>query len=430
MHRTQSALRKAERLGGKDALNCIAEINEAALEEAHFQGRKPSEASGMPGELLLRGVPILVKDNIDVQGMHTTAGSLALSDNIALSDAPVIKNLRRHGAVILGKTNMTEFANFVSPNMPGGYSSRGGQVIHAINKEVSPSGSSSGSGVAVSAGIVSMAVGTDTSFSMTACALFNGICAIKPPIGVLPTQGIIPIAKTLDSPGPMTDTFLDALRMYRAMRSEPFPEIKAAPLDRLHIAVNQANRDIADKIKEGEEAFLQKTIARLKEVGAEVDDIVQEPEPLLSTIMKWEFKPLLEDYLRSSTASRKTLAKIVDYYKANPDTMMKYGIDLLTGALEETPGGLMGEEYLEAMRYRKTRIEQVRNEIEKYDAVLMTGPSNVMHLCGLPSVTVAAREKNVMGIRHGVILYGTDEKRLYAAALSIERLLQEEREET
>ena len=142
MHRTQKALRQAERLGGPDALNCIAELNEFALEEANFQGRKPSEASGMPGELLLRGVPILVKDNIDVKGLHTTAGSLALSDNLALSDAPVIRNLRRHGAVILGKTNMTEFANYVSSKMPGGYSSHGGQVRHAICESATPGGSS------------------------------------------------------------------------------------------------------------------------------------------------------------------------------------------------------------------------------------------------------------------------------------------------
>lgn len=427
MHRTQRALTKAKRIGGPGALNCISEINENVLEEAHFQNRLPSPGSGMPGELLLRGVPILVKDNIDVQGMHTTAGSLALSDNLALTDAPVIRNLRRHGAVILGKTNMTEFANYVSPKMPGGYSSRGGQVIHAIDKNVSPAGSSTGSGVAVSAGIVSMAVGTDTSFSITACAMFNGICAIKPPVGVLPTQGIVPISKTLDSPGPMADTFLDALRMYRAMRNEPFPEIKAAPLDRLCIAVNQANRAVVDEaIKEGTEAFLQKTIDSLKEAGAEVEEVLQEAEMQLATLMKWEFKPMLEEYLRSSSASRKTLARIVEYYEANPDTMMKYGIDYLRDALDNTPGGLMGEEYLEAMRFRKNRIEQVRSEIEKYDAVLMTGPSSVMHFCGLPSVTVAGSEKDGNGIRRSLIMYGIDEKRLYASALAVERLLNAE----
>ncbi len=420
MHRTQRAMRKAEQLGGKDALNCIAEINEAALDEANYQGRKPSAASGEPGELLLRGVPILVKDNIDVKGMHTTAGSLALADNLALEDAHVIRNLRRHGAVILGKTNMTEFANYVSSDMPGGYSSRGGQVIHAICESAEPGGSSTGSGVAVSAGIVSMAVGTDTSFSIIACAQFNGICAIKPPVGVLSQEGIIPVAKTLDSPGPMADTFLDAFRMYRAMRDEVFPDIRPASVSRLRIAVNDAN---GEKLDDGQKAFYERLVGQLREAGATVEKIHQEKEPMLKTIMKWEFKPMLEMYLRTSTASRKTLSEIVDFYEANPDTMMKYGHDYLRAALDETPGGLMGEEYLEALRYRKKRIEEVRSAIGEYDAVLMTGPTNVMHFCGLPSVTVAGAEKDEQGIRRAVILYGADEKKLYAAACGLERMM-------
>ncbi len=420
MHRTQRAWRKAQQLGGKDALNCIAEINESALEEANYQGRKPSEASGMPGELLLRGVPILVKDNIDVKGMHTTAGSLALEDNLALEDAHVIRNLRRHGAVILGKTNMTEFANYVSPKMPAGYSSRGGQVRHAISDSAEPGGSSTGSGVAVSAGIVSMAVGTDTSFSIIACAKFNGICGLKPPVGMLSQEGIIPVAKTLDSAGPMAENLLDALRMYRAMRDEPFPDLRPLPLDRLRIAVNQANPDL---VSEGEKAFIDVVIGKLQAAGTSVKTVLQEKEPMLKTIMKWEFQPMLEKYLRSSTASRKTLSEIVAFYEENPDTMMKYGHGFLKAALEETPGGLLGEEYLEALRFRKARIEQVRNEIEDVDAVLMTGPSNVMHFCGLPSVTIAGSEVDENGVRRGLILYGADEKRLYSAALAIERLI-------
>jgi len=420
MHRTQRALRRAAQLGGPDALNCICEINEAALDEANFQGRKPSEATGMPGELLLRGVPILVKDNIDVQGMHTTAGSLALADNLALSDAPVIKNLRRHGAVILGKTNMTEFANYVSSQMPGGYSSRGGQVKHAICEDADPAGSSTGSGVAVSAGIVSMAVGTDTCFSIIACAMFNGISALKPPAGVLPMEGIIPIARTLDSAGPMADTFLDAFRMYRAMRNEPFPDLRPTSLGKLRIAVNQANIGI---LGDGEKTFLEQTCGMLKEAGASVSEVLQEPEPYLPTIMKWEFKPMLENYLRTSTASRKTLADIVAFYEENPDTMMKYGHDYLRAALDETPGGLMGEEYLEALRFRKKRISEVREEISDFDAVIMSGPTSVMHFCGLPCVTVASSEKDERGIRRCLIMYGTDEKRLYSAAMALERSL-------
>ena len=123
------AIQKAKEIGGRDGLNCIAELYETADREPAITGQMPADSDETQP---LAGVPILVKDNIDVKGFHTTAGSLALKDNLAKEDAPVIRNLKRNGAVIIGKTNMTEFANYVSTKMPGGYSSRGGQVIHAV----------------------------------------------------------------------------------------------------------------------------------------------------------------------------------------------------------------------------------------------------------------------------------------------------------
>lgn len=410
---TREALARAEEKGGKDALNCIAETDATAMDQA----RALDEAGDRSAPLF--GIPVLVKDNIDVKGLHTTAGSLALEDNIAREDAPVIRNLRRNGAVILGKTNMTEFANFTTAGMPGGYSSRGGQVIHAIDPSVSPLGSSSGSGVAVSAGIVPLAVGTDTSFSVIACAQANGICGLKPPAGTLSADGIIPIARTLDSAGAMTTCFEDALEMYSAMRDEPFGPVAPADAGAMRIAVNTANRDM---VSSGQMEALGELLRGLKERGARVDEISQPFVESMKVIMQWEFREQLEDYLRSSAARRKTLREIVEFYEADPDVMMKYGDTLLRRALDETPGGTKGQPYLEAMELRGNMIPRVRNEIGEYDAVIMTGPTSILHFCGLPSVTVASDRKNDHGVRRGFILYGADEARLYAAALAIEQI--------
>ena len=412
MNQTEKAWALAEEIGGKNGLNCIAELDPTASDQARAMNECDSR------DLLLRGVPVLVKDNIDVKGLHTTAGSLALEDNIARSDAPVIRNLRRNGAVILGKANMTEFANYVSQDMPGGYSSRGGQVIHAVDPELPVAGSSSGSAVAVAAGIVPMAVGTDTSHSVTACAMYNGICGLKPPVGSLSAEGIIPIARTLDSAGAMARNFPDALKLYSAMRDEPLPEMKPKETGKLRIAVNRANES---GFPADQKRFNHLVVERLEKAGAAVGTVIQMPPPELATIMKWEFKPMLEAYLAGASASRKTLAEIVEYYEAHPDTMMKYGDTYLRAALDETPGGLQGEPYLKALEAREKAIGSVSGEISEYDAVLMAGPTSIMHFCGLPSVTVASPVKTDAGVNRTVILYGRDEYRLYEAALTIEQ---------
>ncbi len=410
MNQTEKALTLAKEIGGRNGLNCIAELNPDAAREAASAG------NGLP----LSGVPVLVKDNIDVMGLHTTAGSLALEDNTARSDAPVIQNLRRSGAVILGKTNMTEFANYVTKGMPGGYSSRGGQVIHAVNPKLPVAGSSSGSAVAVAAGIVPMAVGTVTSHSITACAMFNGICGLKPPVGVLSAEGIVPISRTLDSAGPMARNFRDALKLYSAMRDEPLPELKPAEINRLRIAVNTANRT---RLPKDQARYIRLLLENLEAGGAETGRVRQYYVPEMQTIMQWEFRPCLEAYLAGSTASRKTLAEIVACYESHPDTMMKYGDTLLRAALDETPGGLQGKPYLKAMKKREKTIARVTAEIGQYDAVIMTGPTSIMHFCGLPSVTLAGAMKTDAGVNQTVILYGCDEYRLYEAALAVEQVV-------
>jgi len=411
------AIRLAKEIGGKDGLNCIAELNETIAAEP----RECTENTQLPP---LFGIPILVKDNIDVKGFHTTAGSLALADNLAKSDAPVIQNLRRNGAVIIGKSNMTEFANFVSTKMPGGYSSRGGQVIHAVNPELDPLGSSSGSAVAVAAGIVPMAVGTDTCHSVTACAMGNGICGLKPPAGVLSQEGLIPISKTFDSMGAMAQNVTDTLRLYSAMRNDPLPEIRPTNSKGLRFAVNIANFDMCS---EERKSFLNKLVETLKEHGASIGKVDDPPTPELPAIMKREFQPALEEYLKNKETKLKTLKEIVEYFEAHPDTMMKYGYDLLRGALyDSSQEALVEAEYQKAMKSRADQIQRITEEIADYDAVLITGPTYVNHLCGLPTITVAGSDLDENGVRQAIILYGIDEYKLYAAALTVEQLLNPE----
>ena len=416
---TPQYLEKVMRTGGKGGLNFIAEMDPTVMDQV-CRLKEQEHARRLP----LYGMPVFVKDNIDVKGLHTTAGSLALDDNVADQDAPVIQNLRKNGALVLGKTNMTEFANYTTQGMPGGYSSRGGQVIHAVDPNISPSGSSSGSGVAVASGMVDAAIGTETSFSVIACAQDNGVCGLKPPAGVLPADGIIPIARTLDSAGVMANCFSNALAVYGAMRDDAFGteliSLEAAKTSELKLAVNTANRETVSK---GQLDFLETFLEQVKTEGGKVDDLLQAPTPWQAVIMKWEFKPHLEEYLRTSNASRKTLKEIVAYYESHPETMMKYGDNLLRSALEETQQGISAQPYLTAMLEREKMRERVLCELKDYDAAIMTGPSNIMHFCGLPCVTVISSTERENHVKRGLILYGADERRLYKAALAIEKIV-------
>ena len=206
---TQLYLNRIDQIDKKGpALHAVIELNPDAISiaEAMDNERKEGKIRGP-----LHGIPVLIKDNINTgDKMMTTAGSLALVGNRAKADAFIIKQLRESGAVILGKTNLSEWANFRSSRSSSGWSSRGGQTKNPYYLDRSPSGSSSGSGSAVAANLCTVAIGTETDGSVIAPSSNCGLVGIKPTVGLLSRSGIIPISKTQDTAGPMARTVKDA----------------------------------------------------------------------------------------------------------------------------------------------------------------------------------------------------------------------------
>jgi len=221
---------------GENGLNSVIEINPDALviAESLDAERKEGKVRGP-----LHGIPILIKDNIDTfDRMTTTAGSLALEGSVALQDAFLVERLREAGALILGKTNLSEWANFRGKNSTSGWSSRGGLTRNPYALDRSACGSSSGSGAAVAANLCAAAVGTETDGSITCPAQTNGIVGIKPTLGLISRTGVIPVAHSQDTAGPMARTVADAAILLGAMTG--VDETDAATLPVLPAPVTQA----------------------------------------------------------------------------------------------------------------------------------------------------------------------------------------------
>ncbi len=214
-------------------LNAVIEINPDALALAdQLDAERKDGAVRGP----LHGVPILIKDNIDTADkMMTTAGSLALEGSIAAQDSGVAAALRKSGALILGKTNLSEWANFRSDNSTSGWSGRGGQTHNPYSLDRNPCGSSSGSGAGASANLCAGAIGTETNGSVVCPSSINGIVGIKPTLGLISRAGIIPIAHTQDTAGPMCRTVRDAAILLSALAGvDPRDEATAAAAGKLH----------------------------------------------------------------------------------------------------------------------------------------------------------------------------------------------------
>lgn len=392
-------------------LNAVLEINPEALAIARRMDEE-RRAKGSRGPL--HGIPILLKDNIDTKDrMHTSAGAIALENSIALQDSSVAAQLRSAGAVLLGKTNMTEWANFMSDRMWAGYSSRGGLVLNPYGPgELFAGGSSSGSGAAVAASLCAAAIGTETTGSIISPSSQNGIVGIKPTVGLISRSGIIPITFSQDTAGPMARTVADAAVLLGALtgadeRDEATlgerrafrdytPFLDKSYLSQARIGIPRyCYKDLdAERL-----AIAEAAIEVLKSNGATIIDPVH--LPCEEVVWKWdvllyEFKPAINRYLSKLPphVPVHSLQELIAFNEKHAERALKYGQAILIQA-EATSGTLTEQAYLDSVMQnaewaRKKGIDYVLNE-HRLDALMFLGNEDIVDLAaraGYPVITV------------------------------------------
>lgn len=375
---TELYLKRIGRIDKKGpAINAIIEINPDALAIADKMDaeRKANKVRGP-----LHGIPVLIKDNINTgDKMITSAGSLALAGHVAGKDAFIIKQLREAGAVILGKTNLSEWANFRSTRSTSGWSSRGGQTKNPCMLDRNPSGSSSGSASAVAANLCAVAVGTETDGSVIAPSSFCGIVGIKPTVGLLSRSGIIPISKTQDTAGPMTRTVKDAAILLGAMTGV---DDEDAITQR---SIGKARKDYVgfldpDSLRgkrigieksfltghEGVVGLFKQAVQLMEKGGAtiievELMNLLKESGDAELTVLQYEFKDGLNNYLLKADATVKTLADIIEFNKQNEATAMPWFKQEILEKCQ-AKAGLDSKEYTDALA-KTTSSRQIIDQL-------------------------------------------------------------------
>lgn len=378
-------------------INAVIELNKDALAIADTMDKERA-AGKVRGPM--HGIPVLIKDNIDTHdGMLTTAGSIALQDNHAAKDAFIISLLRESGAVILGKTNLSEWANFRSNSSTSAWSSRGGQTKNPYILDRNPSGSSAGSGAAVAANLCAVAIGTETDGSVVSPCSVNGLVGIKPTVGLLSRTGIIPISQTQDTAGPMARTVADAAILLGVLAG-------VDPADHYTLSSkDKAQKDYtsfltADGLKgkrlgieksalkgnAATESLLQDAMKVMRDKGATIIEIELNKE-LENTgnaefeVLLYEFKAGLNQYLQHANSRIKTLADLIAYNKQNKGKAMPF-FKQETLELAQQKDGLDSPAYLEALKKSNAFTQNVIDTIMKnngLDAII--GPTNGFAVC-------------------------------------------------
>ncbi len=373
-------------------LNSIIEINPDALMIARALDEEWRE-SGPRGPL--HGIPVVLKANIDTADrMRTTAGSLALADHTPGEDAFLVGRLRDAGAIILGKTNLSEWANFRSNHSSSGWSSIGGQTRNPYHLDRNPCGSSSGSAVAVAANLTVVAVGTETDGSIICPSGINGIVGIKPTLGLVSRSGIVPIAHSQDTAGPMARSVRDAAILLGAMTGvdpdDPVSatariavgsytsNLTAAGLEDTRIGVIRSYHGAG--VDPGVESLFESSIESLRAEGAEIIDPIRidttDMRDAEYEVLLYEFKANLNNYLANSNTTPSTLTDIIAFNEANADTVMPFfGQDILIAA--NAKGPLTDAAYIDGLASSK-RIAQagVDGAMAEHELDALIAPSN------------------------------------------------------
>ena len=376
-------------------LQSVIEINPDAISIA-----KAMDAERKAGKIRgpLHGVPVLIKDNIDTADkMQTTAGSLAMEGNIATKDAFLVKKLRDAGAVILGKTNLSEWANFRSTQSCSGWSSRGGQTKNPYITDHNPCGSSSGSGVATSSNLCMIAIGTETDGSVTCPAAVSGIVGLKPTVGLVSRSGIIPISHTQDTAGPMARTVTDVAILLTVMAGADAEDAVTNNSNTKSILEYSSflnpnslkgKRIGVEKKPQGKNHFMhalqKKNLDILKQQGATIIEIeyldnISKQAAAEFEVLEFEFKAGLNKYLSTANATVKTLADVIAFNKQNEDKAMPY-FKQETLESSDAKQGLESAAYKAALKTCHEGSKKIIDEViqqNKLDAIcgLTMGPA-------------------------------------------------------
>ena len=425
------------------AINSVIELNPDALAiaEALDKERKDKGARGP-----LHGIPVLIKDNIDTADkMTTTAGSLAMLGSRPSKDSTVAQKLREAGAVILGKTNLSEWANIRSSHSTSGWSGRGGQTKNPYALDRNPCGSSSGSGAAVSANLCAAAIGTETDGSIVCPSTSNGLVGIKPTVGLVSRTGIIPISHSQDGAGPMCRTVRDAAILLGALtgiddqdsatsdsREHSYTDytqfLKADGLRGARIGVVRKTFGFNDEV----DKIMEEALQALKKQGA----LLVDPAPIETagkfgdsefTVLLYELKADLNAYLvrLGTNAPMKTLKDIIDFNESHREKEMPYfGQDTFLKAEEKGP--LTTQEYIDALAKNRqlARKEGIDATMDKNNLDALVGPtggpawltdhingdsfgggsSSTAAVAGYPNITVPAGF--IHGLPVGISFFG------------------------
>lgn len=412
-------------------LNSILEINPDAIfiAEAMDHERKTTGPRGP-----LHGIPVVLKDNIETGDfMHTSAGALALENYLASEDAFLVKKLREAGAVILGKTNMTEFANGMSTTMWAGYSARGGQTINAYGEELFVGGSSSGSAVAVAANFSVLAVGTETDASILSPAIQNSVVGIKPTVGLISRTGLIPFTYSQDTAGPFARTVTDAAILLGALtgvdqkdsatsksvgrlESDYTTYLDSEGLKGVRIGIYQNAQEEFLESDEYDEHLYRNAIQIMKDQGAIVIEDIEIPS--FHRDWQWgvslfELKHSLDNYLSKLPANLPvhSIAELVEFNRARGEEALKYGQDKLEMRMY-FPNTLRNPDYLQA-KLEDLYFSQVEGidfalKNKQIDAIVFPSyiGATISAKAGYPSVAVPAGYKE-SGRPFGITFAGT-----------------------